>query len=292
MILFRNTYKSAYKDIEADSELLSTILVKGLEKKKVIHKKWVYSFGTVAASFALVVCSVVGYMNYTPVDQIPLVVNNSDIEQVSEPNINETLVENKEKNVVKDKVESKDILPEKTEKADSGHIVSEPDNVLPSASQGDATQPKAADVPSVASVEPLPLSEPLGEAAYSEQEPSVGREVSHIEEMPLSDYYQYIGFNVLEKIIVPSDFVYSGEETVPYDKVSDVAMFNFFGDGSRFANISFAKKVENAENTSVENYEENNGIYNVKGVADTFSFEILTNITEEEVKELAESIVK
>ena len=63
-------------------------------------------------------------------------------------------------------------------------------------------------------------------------------------------------------------------------------------DESKKVDVDFDVFVEELNNYFDENYEENNGIYNVKGVADTFSFEILTNITEEEVKELAESIVK
>ncbi len=291
MILFRDTYKSAFKDIEPDSELLSKILVAGLEKKKVIHKKWVYSFGSVAASFALVVCSVIGYMNFADVNDVPGVVDNTYVRQVSEPYINETLVENNAENdIVKEKatpIERKENNALK--QVISGHNI---EKTVPT--QENSSEPLNTDVPSAASHEPMPASEPLGEAAYSAEENPVQREVSHIEDMPLSDYYQYIGFNVLEKISVPSDFVYSADSTVPYDKTSDVAMFAFLGDNSRFANISFAKIAKDSldENISPEEYEENNGIYNVKGMADTFSFEILTNINEQELKELTDSLEK
>lgn len=291
MILFRDTYKSAYKDIEPDSELLSRILVKGLKEKKVLHRKWVYSFGTLAASFALVFCSVIGYMNYTDINEIPLVVDNTNAGLVSEPYINENPTENSNE---KDVVKSNDTTTEKTEKNVSKQTVSEPIVAPPVISQEDAQEPKAEDVPSIASYEHMPASEPLGEVAYSENEPPLTREVSQIEEMPLSDYYQLIGFNVLEKINLPSDMLYSGENTVPYDKSSDKAMFSFFGDESRFANISFTKNIESLPQTDeLENdYEQINGMYTINGTTDTYSFEILTNINKEEVKELADSLVK
>ncbi len=287
MILFRDTYKSAFKDIEPDSELLSKILVKGLEEKKVIHRKWVYSFGTLAASFALVLCSVIGYMNYTDVNEIPGVVDNSYVRQVSEPYINEIPVENNTVKIAENPTERKENKALK-------QVISDSPAKQPDPIEKNVDEPVNTDVPSVASHEPMLTSEPSGEAAYSGEENPVQREVSHIEEMPLSDYYQYIGFNVLEKISLPSDFEYSGEDFVPYNKTSDVAMFSFLGDDSRFANISFTKNVEEPakEDKSTNEYMQINGMYNINKSTDTFSFEILTNINETEVKELADSLTK
>ena len=230
-------------------------------------------------------------MNYTDINEIPLVVDNTNAGLVNEPYINEKPAGNSNET---DVVKSNDTTTDKTEKNVSKQTVSEPIVAPPVISQEDAEEPKAEDVPSIASYEPMPASETLGEAAYSENETPLAREVSQIVEMPLSDYYQLIGFNVLEKINLPSDMLYSGENTVPYDKSSDKAMFSFLGDESRFANISFTKNIESLPQADeLENdYEQINGMYTINGTTDTYSFEILTNINKEEVKELADSLVK
>ena len=99
---------------------------------------------------------------------------------------------------------------------------------------------------------------------------------------------------MLEKINLPTDMLYSGENTVPYDKSLDKAVFSFLGDESRFANISLTKNVENSPQTDEmkKDYAKINGMYTANGMTDTFSFEILTNITEEELKELADSLLQ
>lgn len=288
--MFRDTYKSALKDIEPDSELLSKILAKGLEEKKVIHKKWVYSFGTVAASFLLVFCSVVGYMNYSDVNNIPGVVNGTNSEQVSEPYINESIDKNALKN---DNVKTETVPAENKSENIPKQVVPKPKAEQTPSSAESVNEPEVIDAPSVASHE-VALSEEPEVAAYSGDQTPVEREVSQIEDMTLSDYYQYIGFNVLEKINLPSDMLYSGENTVPYDKSLDKAVFSFLGDESRFANISLTKNVENLPQTDEmeKDYAKINGMYTANGMTDTFSFEILTNITEEELKELADSLLQ
>ncbi len=84
--MFRDTYKSAMDDIRPDSGLLGTILSRADEEnaknakivksaKKTFSRKWVYSVGACAASFVLVICSVIGYNRYSDVNRLPAVVS-------------------------------------------------------------------------------------------------------------------------------------------------------------------------------------------------------------------------
>lgn len=248
MILFRENYKNAMNDIKADDRILNSLLSKAslkAEKKFVFNRQKIYAISTMVATVAVVLISVKTFnkANIENRVEVPeVMVENSIISQITEENINE-----KEENIIQEK------NTKKTESVVQEQATNDLAQINEAQITADETVPET-----INSEDSLTFAPSNGGSSSSARAKAVPPTI----EMTESEYFSYLGKNILNSLKIPDDLkkednvIYILKDIVTGEITQDFHKFEYRGGNGRYITISTEKSKEDSTDWEITSVNE------------------------------------